>query len=57
VYLPWGKITLNSLQESTVESFLVGLCVPFAICDLTFLEPVTAEQFAGKEPQEKVDMV
>jgi 1-acyl-sn-glycerol-3-phosphate acyltransferase len=56
-YLTTANISLNSLPDSVFEWFWLCLCVPFARCEVTFLDPLTPEELNGKLPEEKADMV
>jgi 1-acyl-sn-glycerol-3-phosphate acyltransferase len=55
-FLPVAGITPNSLPDNDLDWFWRCLCCPWASVELTYLEPILAEELAGKTPQEKADM-
>jgi 1-acyl-sn-glycerol-3-phosphate acyltransferase len=56
-FLTCANISLNSLPDSDLEWLWLSLCIPFSVCDLTFLDPLPPEKIAGMSPQQKADMV
>jgi 1-acyl-sn-glycerol-3-phosphate acyltransferase len=56
-YLTTANISLNSLPASVFDWLWLCLCVPFARCEVTFLDPIPPEKLRGKLPEERADMV
>jgi 1-acyl-sn-glycerol-3-phosphate acyltransferase len=54
--LPVAGITLNSLVDSPLEWLWLCFCVPAAMVEITFLEPISVDKLKDKTPAERAEM-